>query len=390
MQILTLNKISKTGLQKLDQTAFEITDTAAAPQGIIVRSADMHQFDFAPETLAVARAGVGTNNIPIDACSERGVVVFYAPGANANAVKELVLTGILISSRKIVEGITWAKTLKGEQGIEKLVEKGKSQFAGPEIAGKTLGVIGLGAIGVKVANAAVNLGMNVIGFDPYLSVDAAWNMSSRVNKADSCKKLVSQCDYISIHVPLNSHTKNMFDKQLFEACKKGVRLLNFSRGEIVDFEALKYACEQKIVDSYITDFPSENLLDLNQAILIPHLGASTPESEEHCAQMAAGELNDYLLYGMIKNSVNFPDCEESYQGGTRLGILHANIPGMVSALTNVLASGHINIDNLVNKSKGQWAYTLIDVTTLGENKAQILQDLSKVEGVSRVRLVRED
>ena len=347
--ILTLNTISEKGLKKLPENLFNVSSDMQNPEGIIVRSAEMHDYNVPDSLLAVARAGAGTNNIPIDAMSEKGIIVFNTPGANANAVKELVLTAILISSRKIVEGIEWSNSLKGKENIDKLVESGKKQFAGPEIKGKKLGVIGLGAIGVLVANAAVALGMEVMGYDPYLSVYSAWSISSEVELADGVEPIISQCDYVTIHVPLNDNTKNMFNDEMFSMMKKGVRLLNFSRGGLVETEALRKALKDGIVDKYITDFPD----------------------------------------GTIKNSVNFPNCEALYTGKARITIAHQNIPNMVGSITAIFAKENLNIDNMINKSKGQWAYTIIDLDSLcGKNEA-LLADLKALPGVKKARIVRE-
>lgn len=387
--VLTLNSISEIGLNKLEPEKFAVCSGIQNPDGIILRSFEMHDMDI-PETLAcVARAGAGTNNIPIDKCSEKGIVVFNTPGANANAVKELVLTGIFISSRKIVEGIEWAKELRGKENVDKLVEKGKGQFTGPEINGKKLGVIGLGAIGVLVANAAIGLGMEVYGYDPFLSVDAAWSLSSDVIRARSMEELVSKCDYITIHVPLNDSTKNMYNKELFALTKKGARLLNFARGGLVNIDALKDAIAEGIITAYVTDFPDVEVIELDNVICIPHLGASTPESEENCAEMAAVELKQYLEYGIIKNSVNFPNCDAPYTGKARLAILHKNVSGMVGAIAAVISGEGLNIDNMINKSKGAWAYTLIDLDTFNGKCHEIVEKLSGVQGVCRARIVKE-
>ena len=387
--ILTLNAISEKGLAKLPPDLFAISDKTENPDGIIVRSAEMHEYEAPGSLLAVARAGAGTNNIPIDKFSENGIVVFNTPGANANAVKELVLTAILISSRKIVEGIEWSNSLKGKENIDKLVESGKKQFAGPEIKGKKLGVIGLGAIGVLVANAAVALGMEVIGYDPFLSVYSAWSISSEVELADSIASIVTQCDYITVHVPLNADTKNMFNDELFGMMKKGTRLLNFSRGGLVETAALKKALADGVVDKYITDFPSEEVLNLDNVLAIPHLGASTPESEENCAEMAAIEIKAFLKYGTIKNSVNFPNCEALYTGKARITIAHQNIPNMVGSMTAIFAKENLNIDNMINKSKGEWAYTIIDLDSLCGKNDTILSELRALPGVKKARIVRE-
>ncbi len=386
--VLTLNSISEVGLNKLNPKKYVIGNDIADPDGIILRSFDMHEMEL-PETLAaVARAGAGTNNIPIDKCSEKGIVVFNTPGANANAVKELVLTGIFLSSRKIVAGIEWAKELKGKENVDKLVEKGKGQFTGPEIMGKKLGVIGLGAIGVLVANAAISLGMEVYGYDPFLSVDAAWSLSSKVKRAGTREELVAACDYITIHVPLNDNTRGMYNKDLFDITKPGARLLNFARGGIVDTAALKEAIDKGIITEYITDFPDAEVIELDNVICIPHLGASTPESEENCAEMAAIELKQYLEYGNIKNSVNFPACSIPYTGKARLAILHKNVKGMVGAVANAISDEGLNIDNMVNNNKGEYAYTLIDLDTFDGKCHEIAEKLSKVEGILKVRIVK--
>ena len=387
--VLTLNSISEVGLSKLNPKKYVIGNDIKDPEGIILRSFDMHEMEL-PETLAaVARAGAGTNNIPIDKCSEKGIVVFNTPGANANAVKELVLTGIFLTSRKIVEGIEWAKALKGKDNVDKLVEKGKGQFTGPEIMGKKLGVIGLGAIGVLVANAAISLGMEVYGYDPFLSVDAAWSLSSKVKRAGTREELVAACDYITIHVPLNDNTRGMYNKELFDITKPGARLLNFARGGIVDTAALKEALEKGIITEYITDFPDAEVIQLDNVICIPHLGASTPESEENCAEMAALELKQYLEYGNIKNSVNYPACSIPYTGKARLAILHRNVKGMVGAVANAISDEGLNIDNMVNNNKGEYAYTLIDLDTFNGKQNDIAEKLAKVDGILKVRIVKE-
>lgn len=387
--VLTLNSISEVGLSKLNPKKYVIGDDIKDPEGIILRSYDMHEMELPDSLAAVARAGAGTNNIPIDKCSEKGIVVFNTPGANANAVKELVLTGIFLSSRKIVEGIEWAKELKGKDNVDKLVEKGKGQFTGPEIMGKKLGVIGLGAIGVLVANAAISLGMEVYGYDPFLSVDSAWSLSSKVKRAGTREELVAACDYITIHVPLNDSTRGMYNKDLFDITKPGARLLNFARGGLVDTAALKEALEKGTITEYITDFPDAEVINLDHVICIPHLGASTPESEENCAEMAAMELKQYLEYGNIKNSVNFPSCSIPYTGKARLAILHRNVKGMVGAVANAISDEGLNIDNMVNNNKGEYAYTLIDVDTFNGKGQEIADRLSKVDGIVKVRIVKE-
>lgn len=379
-QIQTLNKISPKGLARLGEN-YTCGDTAENPDGIILRSFNMHETELPNSLRAVARAGAGVNNIPIDKCTEHGVVVFNTPGANANAVKELVLAGLFLASRKIVQGIGWTKTLIGEgDAISGLVEKGKSNFAGPELEGKTLGVVGLGAIGVRVANAAHHLGMDVIGYDPYLSVDAAWNLTRYAHKANDLKTLLAQADYITIHVPATPQTNGMFDEDAFAAMKDGVRLLNFSRGSLVKEEALLAALDSGKVAAYVTDFASEALLKREDVVCMPHLGASTPESEENCAKMAADEIKDFLENGNIKNSVNFPNCDMGAVHGTRITVLHKNVPNMLSRFTDVLSG--VNIENMLNKSKGENAYTMIDVE--GTVAEDVKTSIEKVDGVIKV------
>ncbi len=385
--IQTLNAISKKGLAVLPEAEFAIANEVENPDAIIVRSADMHSFEMGANLKAIARAGAGTNNIPVVDCAEKGIVVFNSPGANANAVKELVLTGILLSSRKVMEGINWSQSLKGQENVSKLVEKGKKNYAGPEIKGKRLGVVGLGAIGVLVANAGIALGMEVVGYDPFLSVSAALNISSHVELCENLEKMVAKCDYISLHVPFNKNTENLFNDEMFSQMKKGARLLNFARGGLVETAALKKALDEGILYKYITDFPNDEVLNMENVIAIPHLGASTPESEENCATMAAMELKAFLKYGIIKNSVNYPDCESIYTGKVRITIAHKNVPNMVGSITGLFANKHLNIDNMVNRSKGDFAYTIIDLDNVADKS--IIQELEKIEGVIRARLVRE-
>lgn len=387
MEILTLNKIAACGLDLLDKNVFSISDDAKNPDGIILRSFNMHETELGDNLKAIARAGAGTNNIPIDKCTEKGIVVFNTPGANANAVKELVLAGLFLSSRKIAQSMEWAKTLKGEgDNVGKLVEKGKSNFVGPEIEGKKLGIIGLGAIGVMVANAAYHLGMDVIGYDPYISVDAAWGLSRHVKKANNVKDLVAECDYITLHVPLNDSTKNMIGKELFSVMKKGARILNFARGGLVDEAALKEAISDGTVASYVTDFPNDNILGLENVVCIPHLGASTPESEDNCAKMASVEIQDYLCEGNIVNSVNFPNCALAREGKTRITIAHKNVPNCVSSFTNLCAKEGFNIANMINKSRKDLAYTIIDLDN--DVDASIAKEFEALENVMKVRVIK--
>lgn len=381
-KIQTLNKISKKGLGVLGP-AFTCGDEVENPDGIILRSFKMHDMELPESLRAIARAGAGVNNIPIEKCSEKGIVVFNTPGANANAVKELVIAGLLLASRKIVQGIEWEKTLIGEgDAISSLVEKGKSNFVGPEIEGKTLGVVGLGAIGVQVANAAHHLGMNVIGFDPFLSVDAAWHLTRFAEKANSLDSLLEKSDYITIHVPATPDTKGMFNSEAFAKMKKDARLLNFSRDSLVDEADVITALAEGDLACYVTDFASENLLKNEKVICMPHLGASTPESEENCAVMAANEIKDFLENGNIKNSVNYPACDMGVANGDRITVAHKNIPNMLKQITDMVAGKGVNIDNLLNKSRGDYAYTMLDIK--GKIDPAIEADLSKIDGVIKV------
>ena len=384
-KIKTYNKISKSGLEVFDDK-YTIGDEVENADGAIVRSAALHDVEFPASLKAIARAGAGTNNIPIDRCSEQGIVVFNTPGANANAVKELVIAGLLISSRRVISGIEWAKTLKGEgDAVGKLVEKGKGAFAGPEIKGKSLGVIGLGAIGVMVANAANHLGMKVYGYDPYLSVKSAWNLNHNAVYINDINEIFAKCDYITIHVPLTDSTKNLVNAESIAKMKEGVRILNFSRAGLVNDEALKAALESGKVASYVTDFPTEEILDVAGVIAIPHLGASTPESEENCASMAANELIDYIENGNIVNSVNLPEITMPRSGENRICVIHKNIPNMLTAITAIFANDGINIENLLNKSKGDYAYTMLDVGAA--DTSAVADEINAIDGVIRVRII---
>jgi D-3-phosphoglycerate dehydrogenase len=346
----------------------------------------MHDMEMPETLLAIGRAGAGVNNIPVDKCSEKGIVVFNTPGANANAVKELVLASLFLSSRDIVGGIAWAKTLIGEGGeVPKLVEKGKSNFVGPEISGKTLGIIGLGAIGRLVANAAESLGMKVIGYDPYISVDAAWGLSQYVKKAKGFEHLFSQSDYVSLHIPLTDDTKGLIDKSKFKMMKEGVRLMNFARGGLIHEADLIEALDSGKVARLVTDFPSENMLKHEKIIGIPHLGASTPESESNCAVMAVNQVKEYLENGNIRNSVNFPEAEMPRNGSCRLCIVNQNIPKMVGQITTVLANEDINIEEMLNRHHEGLAYNIIDVDqSVTEDQ---IKKIKSIEGVIRVRAI---
>lgn len=384
--IQTLNKISTYGTDNFDKAKYAISDTCENPDAIMVRSAAMHDMAFGSNLLAIARAGAGVNNIPVDKCAADGICVFNTPGANANAVKELVIAGLLISSRKVPEAMNWAQTLKGNGAeVGKMVEKGKSQFAGPEILGKTLGVIGLGAIGVLVANAAIALGMKVVGFDPYLSVKAALGLDPQVKAVADVKELYAASDYVTIHVPFNADTKGTINAETIGMMKDGVRVLNFARGELVDNPAMIAALENGKVAAYVVDFPSDEILGVKNAIAIPHLGASTPESEDNCAMMAALELIDYIENGNIKNSVNYPDASMNAVG-TKICIMHKNVPAVISALTAALGDAGINIDNMLNKSKKDYAYTMID--TSADISDAVVEKLKAVDTVIKVRVIK--
>ena len=383
--ILTLNKIAKCGTDAFDKAKYTVADAVENPDAIMVRSAAMHDMQFGNKLLAIARAGAGVNNIPVDRCAEEGIVVFNTPGANANAVKELVIAGLLLSSRKVTDAIDWVSTLKGREDIGKKVEKGKSNFAGPEISGKTLGVIGLGAIGVLVANAAMSLGMKVIGYDPFLSVKAALSLKPGVKTVTDVNDLYAASDYITIHVPYNADTKGTICEKSIAVMKDGVRILNFARGELADTAAVLAAVESGKIACYITDFPSDELIGVKNVICVPHLGASTPESEDNCAVMAASELIDYIENGNIRNSVNFPNAEMN-AAGTKICVLHKNVPAVISEITTILGKASINIDNMINASKKDYAYTLIDAA--GNISEDIAAKLSAAENVIKVRVIK--
>ena len=385
MKICTLNKIAACGTDRLGAN-YTLSDDIADATGVLVRSAAMHDIAMPESLLAIARAGAGVNNIPVDACGEQGIVVFNTPGANANAVKELVVAGLFLSSRKVVDGIAWAQTLKGEgDAVGKLVEKGKSAFVGPEIYGKKLGVVGLGAIGVLVANAAVALGMEVYGYDPYLSVDAAWKLSRAIKHANTLEEIYAECDYITVHVPLLPATKGMLGKDAFAAMKDGVRILNFSRDGLVDSAAMKDALAAGKVACYVVDFPTADMLGVENVIAIPHLGASTPESEDNCAVMAVDQIKEYLENGNIKNSVNYPDVQVPRSGDTRICVLHKNIPNMLAQISAVVSADGVNIEAMTNKSRKDFAYTVLDI--IGEAKDSFTKDILAIEGVIRVRVL---
>lgn len=380
-KIKLLNKISQVGLQCFNDQ-YEIVGEDNDEDGVLVRSASMHEYAMNPHLKAIARAGAGVNNIPIDACSEQGIVVFNTPGANANAVKELVLCGLLLSSRRVLEGINWVKTLKGDEQVGKTVEKGKSQFVGPELDGKKLGIIGLGAIGVNVANAAIKLGMEVYGYDPYMSVNAAWGMSKWVKHAPNMDTIFTNCDYITIHAPSTKETKGMINAKTIATMKDGVRILNFARADLVDSTAILEAVNTGKIAKYVTDFATPDIIDVENIIVMPHLGASTPESEDNCAKMAVNEMMNYLENGNIVNSVNFPNINEPRTTKHRLCLIHKNVPNMLAQFATLFANQHINIENMVNKAKGDFAYTIIDT-----NDSVGISEFEELENVIRVRMI---
>ena len=383
--ILCLNKIAKIGTDKLDASVYNVGTEVADPDAIMVRSAAMHDMTFDKKMLAIARAGAGVNNIPVDRCATEGIVVFNTPGANANGVKELAICALMLASRDVVGGVKWAASLAGTADVAKQVEKGKSQFAGVEIKGKTLGVIGLGAIGGLVANAAVDLGMDVVGCDPFLSVDAAWNIDSRVHKAATFEDVFKVADYITLHVPATKDTKGMISEKSLATMKDGVRIINLARADLVNSADVKAALESGKVASYVTDFPTEETVGVDGIVAIPHLGASTAESEDNCAVMAAMELDEYLRYGNIKNSVNYPNVSMPMSGDKRICVLHANVPNVISQVTTIVGGTGANIENMMNKSKGDNAYTVVDVT--GDVSDETVAKLASVEGVYRVRVI---
>lgn len=377
-KIKLLNKISPVGLNQFGDD-YQIGEDIVVENGVLVRSASMHDYEMNDQLMAIARAGAGVNNIPLEKCSEKGIVVFNTPGANANAVKELVLCGLFLSSRKVVEGIDWVKTLKGQEDAAKLVEKGKNQFVGPEIEGKKLGIIGLGAIGVHVANAAIKLGMEVYGFDPYISVSAAWGMSKWVKNAQNMEIIFSECDYITLHAPSTKETKGIINKESIAMMKDGVRILNFARADLVDSQDVLEAVESGKIAKYITDFATPDIIDHENVIVMPHLGASTPESEDNCARMAVKEIKDYLESGNIVNSVNFPAINEPRTTKYRICLIHKNVPNMLAQFATLLANQQINIENMVNKAKGDYAYTIIETNdVVGTHEFEALEHVVKV------------
>ena len=386
-QIKTLNKISNIGLDLLPKDNYNCADEIENPDAVLVRSASMHDLPFGDNLKAIARAGAGTNNVPVDDCAAKGIVVFNTPGANANAVKELVLLGMLISSRRVVPAMEWVKTLKGEgDAVGKLVEKGKGAFTGPELRGKAVGVVGLGAIGVLVANAAMHLGMKVYGYDPYLSVDSAWNLSRGVVHAADIKEIYANCDYISLHLPLTPDTKGFINNETIGMMKDGVRILNYARADLVNSTDLLASLDSDKVAAYVTDFPTDEMIGADGVIAIPHLGASTPESEDNCAEMAALEIKDYLENGNIVNSVNMPGASmPRTPNHERICVIHKNQPNIIAAITTAVSGENFNIENMLNKSKKDYAYTMLDVSGLND---AVVEKIESNPDVIRVRVIK--
>lgn len=386
MNILKLNDISPLA-DKYFPSNFNLTKQHDNPDGIILRSYDMHSYELKDNLLAVARAGAGVNNIPIDQCTQKGVVVFNTPGANANAVKELTLCGLLLGSRKIYKSLNWVQSLNGKgDEVPALVEKGKKEFVGPELLGKTIGIIGLGAIGVLVANACAALGMEVIGYDPYISIDNAWNLSKSIHKETDINHLFSSADYISLHVPYTPNTKHMINKDTFALMKSNAVIVNCSRGELVNDDDLLEAINSGKIARYVTDFPNQKLLGNDNIIVLPHLGASTPEAEDNCAEMAAKQLSDYIVTGSIVNSVNFPKVTLGPIKACRLTVIHKNVKSMLNQITDTVSAATINIDTMISHSKGEYAYSVLDLDE--EIQQETIEKLSRIEGVVKVRVIK--
>lgn len=385
IQIQTLNAISPVYRDSLPEGEYDVRADAEHPQALLVRSANLHEMSVGDELLCIGRAGAGVNNIPLDKMAEKGVVVFNSPGANANAVKELVVAGLLLASRRITDGVEWCKTLAAEPDMEKLVEKNKSRFAGPELAGKTLGVIGLGAIGVLVANMGVALGMDVLGYDPYISVDHAWKLSRAVRHSTDFTEVLEKSDYLTLHVPLMDSTRNTIDEAALRRMKPTAALLNFARGPLVDAAAVRAALEEGRLRTYVSDFPSPELIGAKNVVVTPHLGASTPESEDNCVRMVARQIDDYLKNGSIVNSCNYPNCPMGRCVVPRITVLHQNVPNVIGAITQRLSSEGLNIENMVNQSRGALAYTVVDVSA--RPSEALIESLRSLETSYRVRLL---
>lgn len=385
IQIQTLNAISPVYRDSLPEGEYDVRADAEHPQALLVRSANLHEMSVGDELLCIGRAGAGVNNIPLDKMAEKGVVVFNSPGANANAVKELVVAGLLLASRRITDGVEWCKTLAAEPDMEKLVEKNKSRFAGPELSGKTLGVIGLGAIGVLVANMGVALGMDVLGYDPYISVDHAWKLSRAVRHSTDFTEVLEKSDYLTLHVPLMDSTRNTIDEAALRRMKPTAALLNFARSPLVDAAAVRAALEEGRLRTYVSDFPSPELIGAKNVVVTPHLGASTPESEDNCVRMVARQIDDYLKNGSIVNSCNYPNCPMGRCVVPRITVLHQNVPNVIGAITQRLSSEGLNIENMVNQSRGALAYTVVDVSA--RPSEALIESLRSLETSYRVRLL---
>ena len=385
IQIQTLNAISPVYRDSLPEGEYDVRADAEHPQALLVRSANLHEMSVGDELLCIGRAGAGVNNIPLDKMAEKGVVVFNSPGANANAVKELVVAGLLLASRRITDGVEWCKTLAAEPDMEKLVEKNKSRFAGPELSGKTLGVIGLGAIGVLVANMGVALGMDVLGYDPYISVDHAWKLSRAVRHSTDFTEVLEKSDYLTLHVPLMDSTRNTIDEAALRRMKPTAALLNFARGPLADAAAVRAALEEGRLRTYVSDFPSPELIGAKNVVVTPHLGASTPESEDNCVRMVARQIDDYLKNGSIVNSCNYPNCPMGRCVVPRITVLHQNVPNVIGAITQRLSSEGLNIENMVNQSRGALAYTVVDVSA--RPSEALIESLRGLETSYRVRLL---
>ena len=383
LKVKLMNKIAKVGTDVLSANKYEVSADVQNEDAILVRSAALHDMEFSPNLRAIARCGAGVNNIPIDKCTENGIVVFNTPGANANAVKELAIAALILASRDVIGGVKWVEGLAGEADVAKKVEAGKSAFVGHELAGKTLGVIGLGAIGGMVANAAISLGMKVMGYDPYITAKAAWSLAPSVSQASDYADIFKHCDYITLHVPATPQTKNMICEKTIAQMKDGVRILNLARADLVCAADLKAALESQKVSAYITDFPTDETAGVKGIIAIPHLGASTVESEDHCAVMASQQLDEFLTCGNIRNSVNFPTVGIPLSEQPRVCIMNKNIPNMLTQITSAFSAENINIENLANGSKGEVAYTIVETNVMADEK--IIKKLSEIEGVFGVR-----
>lgn len=383
-EILKLNEISKVAGTVFNGD-YNLVKESANPDGIVLRSFNMHEYDIPSSVLCVGRAGAGVNNIPLDKCAEKGIVVFNTPGANANAVKELVLCGLFLAGRKIVDGINWASTLKGKGAeVAKLAEKGKSNFVGKEIMGKTLGVIGLGAIGVLVANAASALGMNVLGYDPYISIDGAWHLNHKVEKATDINDIFKKSDFITLHVPLNDSTRGEINADTIALMKRGAAVLNFARGELVDSKAMLDAVASGKISRYVTDFPSDEMLGVENVVVIPHLGASTPEAEDNCAVMVAHQMRDFLENGNVTNSVNFPACKlPRINGCFRVTVIHKNVKNVLNSVTGIVSGKGVNIANMLSQAKGDYAYLILDLDEALDDAT--IKEIESLEPVIRVR-----